>query len=41
MDISEVLNGNDELVNFAILLGLSIVFYAIARIGFATRDTGV
>ena len=41
MDISEVLNGNGELVNFAVLLGIIAIFYVIAHIGFVNRDTGV
>lgn len=41
MDIAEVLNGNGEFINFAILLGLSILFYIVAYIGFTNRDTGV
>jgi ABC-2 type transport system permease protein len=41
MDISEVLNGNGDLVNFAVLLGTTAVFYVIAHIGLVNRDTGV
>ena len=41
MDISEVLNGNGELVNFVVLLGITAVFYVIAHIGFVNRDTGI
>jgi len=41
MDIADVLNGNAEFVNLVVLLGISVVFYVIAHIGFTSRDTGV
>ena len=41
MDVSAVINGNGELINFVILLVLSVVFYVIAHTGFLKRDTGV
>lgn len=41
MDMSAVLNGNGELINFAILLAVAVVFYVIAHAGFLKRDTGV
>ncbi len=41
LDVSGVLNGNGELVNFAVLLGITAIFYVMAHIGFVNRDTGV
>lgn len=41
MDIASVLNGKPELINFAILIGLSLTLYAVAHLAFMRRDTGV
>ena len=40
-DVSNVLFGKGELVNFTVLVGLSVTFYLIAHLAFINRDTGV
>ncbi|MBP7018178.1 ABC transporter permease subunit [Candidatus Saccharibacteria bacterium] len=41
MDMEKVINGNGKLINFVIMIGLSVVFYMIAHIAFINRDTGI
>lgn len=41
MDVSAVLDGSGELINFVILLIAAVILYVIAHIGFLKRDTGV
>jgi ABC-2 type transport system permease protein len=41
MDVSAVLNGNGDVINYIVLLSVAVVLYALAHVGFLRRDTGV
>lgn len=41
MDVSNVLHGSAELINFVVLLGVAAALYVITHVGFNKRDTGV